>query len=187
MRIIGVETEGLGYNNQMRGVIISGAKMRKKKDKVPVSRDALLKAPDGTMLHPKYFPTNFEATVQTVVDNYLQSNKVPDFCLLPLDHSHSDTENKDVDTMSLAIKKAFKARGHNIKTMVMASNLYDYKHVDLAHVGKHLLSEKDEQLLKKNQNLRSKVVLTLGVPSNISWTAIRNFAHYPAAEKVLEK
>lgn len=37
MHIIGIETQGLGTNNQMRGVVMSGAKQRKKGEKVPVS------------------------------------------------------------------------------------------------------------------------------------------------------
>jgi len=38
MHIIGIETQGLGTNNQMRGVIMAGAKKRRKGEKVPVSR-----------------------------------------------------------------------------------------------------------------------------------------------------
>lgn len=189
MHIIGIETQGLGTNNQMRGVVMQGAKSRKRGEKVPVSREALLKAVDGTLLHPKNFENSaaFEKAVQASIDAYLKENKVPDFVVLPLDHAKSKEENKDVDLLSKAVKDAFAARGHQVKTMVLASNLYDYQNVDLIHVGKHLLSAEDEETLKTNPSLKSRVVETLGVPSNISWTSIRNLAHQPAAEKVLKK
>ena len=189
MHIIGIETQGLGTNNQMRGVVMQGAKSRKKGEKVPVSREALLKAPDGTLLHPKNYASlaEFQAATRKAVDAYLKENKAPDFVVLPLDHAKSKEENKDVDLLSKAVKDAFAARDHQVKTMVLASNLYDYQNVDLIHVGKHLLSAEDEAVLKTNPSLKSRVVETLGVPSNISWASIRNLAHQPAAEKVLAK
>ncbi len=189
MRIIGIETEGLGTNNQMRGIVMSGAKTRKRGEKLPISREALLKSPDGTLLHPKNFAslTDFSKTVQATVDAYLKEDKAPDFVVLPLDHAKSKEENQDVDLLSLALKDAFSKRGFDVKTMVLASNLYDYQSVDLIHVGKHLLSAQDEKVLQSNPKLQAKVVETLGVPSNINWQAIRNLAHQPAAEKVLAK
>lgn len=189
MQIIGIETEGLGTNNQMRGVIVAGAKLRRRGEKAPVSREALLKAPDGTLLHPKNFNSeqDFNRAVQASVNAYLTENKAPDFVVLPLDHAKSKEENKDVDAVSKAVKEAFKAYGHQIKTMVLASNLYNYQNVDLIHVGKHLLSTEDEKVLQNNPHLKSKVVETLGVPSNINWQSIRNLAHQPVAEKVLNK
>ena len=189
MHIIGIETQGLGTNNQMRGVVMSGAKQRKKGEKVPVSRQSLIKAPDGTLLHPKNFASQnaFEQAVQAAVNTYLATNSAPDFVILPYDHANGETENQDVDALSKTLKKAFETSGHKIKTMVMASNLYDYQNVDLIHVGKHLLSQKDEQILKNSPSLKAKVVETLGVPSNISWSLIKNLAHLPPAEKILEK
>jgi len=189
MKIIGIETEGLGTNNQMRGVVMQCAKFRKKGQKVPVSRESLLKSPDGILLHPKNFENNaaFEKALQASIDAYLKENDVPDFVILPLDHAHGKEENKDIDMLSKAVKEAFATRGHQVKTMVLASNLYDYQNVDLIHVGKHLLSAQDEQTLKTNPNLASKVVETLGVPSNINWQSIKNLAHQPVAEKVLAK
>ncbi|MBR2299211.1 MAG: hypothetical protein IJ870_01395 [Alphaproteobacteria bacterium] len=189
MHIIGIETQGLGYNNQMRGVVMSGAKECKRGKKVPVSRKALLKGLDGTLLHPKNFAslTDFEKAVQASIDVYLKENKAPDFVILPFDHANGESENQDVDVLSLAVKDAFTKHGHNVKTMVMASNLYDYQNVDLIHVGKHLLSAKDEQVLQSSPKLQAKVVETLGVPSNISWSLIKNLAHLPPAEKILEK
>ena len=189
MKIVGIETEGLGTNNQMRGVIMAGAKFREHDQKVPVSRESLLKSPDGILLHPKNFENSaaFEKAVQASIDVYLKENEVPDFVILPLDHAHGKEENKDIDMLSKAVKEALRAHGHQVKTMVLASNLYDYQNVDLIHVGKHLLSSQDEQTLKTNPNLASRVIETLGVPSNINWQSIKNLAHQPVAEKVLSK
>ena len=155
----------------MRGVVIACAEYAKKDQKTPVSRDALLEAVDGTLLHPKNFPTQeaFDQAVQSSVDAYLSENTAPEFVILPLDVAKSKSENKDVDTLSASVKKAFVARGHNVGTMVMTSNLYDYQNVDLIHVCKHLLSAEDEKILRNNPKLKNKVVETLGVPSNINW------------------
>ena len=74
MHIIGIEADGLGYNNQMRGVVMQGAKRWKYGQKVPISRQALLKAPDGTILHPKNFKTqsSFEKAVNETINVYLR-------------------------------------------------------------------------------------------------------------------
>lgn len=140
-------------------------------------------------MHPKNFasPQEFTKAVDQTVSTYLKENDAPDFVVLPYDHANGESESQDVDTLSLALKNAFKKQGHIVKTMVMASNLYDYQNVDLTHVGKHLLSDQDEQRLKTTPALKAKVVETLGVPSNISWSLIKNLAHLPAAEKILEK
>lgn len=47
-----MKTEGLGTNNQIRGVILEGAKFEKKGNNVPVSREGLLKNVYGKLLHP---------------------------------------------------------------------------------------------------------------------------------------
>ncbi len=189
MHIIGIESKMTGTDNQMRGVVVQGAKLLKKGEKVPVSREALLKAPDGTTLHPKNFSSlsDFKKAVEVRVDAYLKENKAPDFVVLPFDQSKNKEENEDVDLLSFVVKKAFKARGYKVKTMVLLSNLYDYKNVDLINVGKHQLSDLDEAVLKSNLKLKSRVVETLGAASNINWKAIRNLAHQPNAEKVLAK
>lgn len=189
MRIIGIKTEGLGTNNQMRGVVISAAQTSNKGNKVPVSREELLTAADGTILHPKNFDNMemFQKAVQASVRDYLSQNSAPDFVVLPIDHAMGTGENKDVDALAKTVKEEFSSLGHDVKTLVLASNLYDYQNVDLVHVGKHLLSAEDEKTLKSNPKLKAKVVETLGVPSNISWQSIRNLAHQPVAEKVLAK
>ena len=176
MNIMGIKTEGLGTNNQMRGIIIAGIEYAKKRKKTPVSRNALLEASDGTLLHPGNFLTqkSFEQAVQSSIDAYLSKNAAPEFVVLPFDISKSESENKDVDILSASVKKAFATHGHTVGTMVMTSNLYDYQNVDLTHVCNHLLSAEDEKILHENHKLKNKVVETLGVPSNINWTFIRN-------------
>jgi len=179
MRVVGIESKMTGTNNQMRGVVVQGAKMRKRGEKVPVSREALLKAPDGTLLHPKNFASlaEFEAATRGAVDAYLKENKAPEFVVLPFDQSKNKEENKDVDLLSKALKEAFKACGHQLKTMVLLSNLYDYQNVDLINVGKHQLSDLDEAVLKSNPKLKSKVVETLGAAGNNNWATIRNHVY----------
>ncbi len=179
MRVIGIESKMTGTNNQMRGVVVQGARLRHRGEKVPASREALLKSPDGTLLHPKNFASiaEFEAATRGAVDAYLKENKAPEFVVLPFDQSKKKEENKDVDLLSLALKDAFKARGHEVKTMVLLSNLYDYQNVDLINVGKHQLSDLDEAVLKSNPKLQSKVVETLGAAGNNNWTVIRNHVY----------
>ena len=179
MRVIGIESKMTGTNNQMRGVVVQGARLRHRGEKVPASREALLKSPDGTLLHPKNFASiaEFEAATRGAVDAYLKENKAPEFVVLPFDQSKKKEENKDVDLLSLALKDAFKARGHEVKTMVLLSNLYDYQNVDLINVGKHQLSDVDEAVLKSNPKLQSKVVETLGAAGNNNWTVIRNHVY----------
>lgn len=189
MKIIGIETAGLGTNNQMRGIVIAGAGERRKKMKVPISREALLKDSDGTILHPKNYAgeEEFREAIKRSVGTYLLENEVPDFVVLPIDHARAKEENKDIDLLSKVIKETFADYGHNVKTMALASNLYDYRYVDLIHVGKHLLTDEDESALKANPHLQKKVVKTLGVPSNINWKSIRNLAHQPVKEAILAK
>ena len=189
MKVIGIETEGLGYNNQMRGIILTGSKKRKSGQKVPVSRKNLLKACDGRLLHPKNFESDeqFDIAVKKTVADYLVNESAPDFVVLPIDHAHGKNENADVDKLALSLKNAFNEQGISIKTLAMGSNLYNYQNVDIVHIGKHLLSAEDEKSLAQNLSLKEKVVETLGVPSNISWTSIKNLARQPIAEKILNK
>ena len=176
MNIIGIKTEGLGTNNQMRGIVMAGVEYAKKDTTIPVSREALLEAGDGTLLHPRNFSGQeaFDRAVQSSIDAYLSENAAPEFVVLPLDVAKSESENKDVDVLSASVKKAFAARGYTVGTMVMTSNLYNYQDVDIIHVCKHLLSSQDEEILRNNPKLKEKVVETLGVPSNINWSFIKN-------------
>ena len=189
MKVIGIESDGLGTNNQIRGVIISGAKTKPQNVEAPVSRQLLLKAEDGKILHPDNFETSeeFENAVQKSIDAYIKNDKVgPDYVVLPFNHASGATENKAVDAISLAVRKAFKKHNIDVKTMVMASNLYNYQYVDLVHVGEHLLSKADEEKLLQDKSLNAKTVKTLGVPSNINWSSIRNLANQENVKGIID-
>lgn len=186
MIIIGIESEGTGTNEQIRGVILTG---RTKNEPVPVARGCLIKALDGQILHRKNFTddTSFKEAVSDAVSEYLKDGPVPNFVVLPINHSALEKENADVDLLSVAVKEAFAKHGHSVETMVLASNLYDYQHVDLIHVGEHLLSHEDEAKLLANSKLKQRVVKTLGVPSNISWQYIGALASRPETNAILKK
>lgn len=189
MRIIGIESDGAGTNNQIRGIILEGAK----NEKVPVTRQEFLK--DGEkLLHPKNYTseTEFEQAVERTVAGFcskMKENKeqAPEFIVLPYNHAGGKEENESVDLLSNSLKKAFAKNNIFVKTMVIASNVYDYKNVDLIHVGRHQIAEKDWELLEKNPVLNKKVVKTLGVPSNLSWLRIRQEANTPSKKSVLQK
>ncbi|MBR1825006.1 MAG: mitochondrial fission ELM1 family protein [Alphaproteobacteria bacterium] len=189
MKIIGIETEGAGTNNQMRGVILEGYKNRSTEMTLPVTKQELLKAEDGRLLHPKNFSdiTEFESAVQQAVTLYLQRESAPKYVILPVDHAALADENKQVDILSGAVKKAFAHHGHSVKTMALASNLYDYQNVDLIHVGKHLLSDADEKKLATSPQLKARVVETLGVPGNLSWLRINAEANGPQKKNIIDK
>ena len=186
MKVIGIKSEGAGTNNQIRGVILEGAE---KKESVPVTRDELLCSSDGLILHPKNFESTeaFEKAVQKSVDNYLTDGTAPEYVIIPVDHAASKNENENVDLIASAVKKAFAKNKIEVKTMALASNLYDYKNVDLIHVGKHLLSDTDEKMLSENNQLKSRVVETLGVPSNLSWLRINTEANAPQKKDIIDK
>ena len=189
MNIIGIESDGLGTNNQIRGLVMAGAKADKKRNDTPISRQALLKAEDGTLLHPKNFATTeeFFDAVQKAVDKYVsEASSLPDYVVLPFGHAAEISENQAVDTMSLAVKNAFKKHNASVKTMALASNLYNYQNVDLIHVGAHLLSDADEKKLQTDKELAAKTVKTLGVPSNINWATIRNLANQENVKEVID-
>lgn len=189
MRVIGIEAEGAGTNNQIRGIILEAAS----NDKVPVTRDELLKTADGTLLCSKNFADkqSYLEAIDKTVDNFctqmaLNNEKAPQFVVLPYNHSSANTEKEEVDTLSEALKNSFAKRGVTIKTMVVASNVHDYQNVDLVHVGKHQIKPQDEALLKANPRLAEKIVQTLGVPSNLSWLRIRQEANSPLKKAELE-
>ncbi len=189
MRVIGIESEGAGTNNQIRGVILEAAGS----DKVPVTRDELLKADDGTLLSSKNFADKksyIEAIDKTVekfcMQMTLNKEQAPQFVVLPYGHSNANNEKEEVDNLSEALKNSFAKRGISIKTMVIASNVHDYQNVDLVHVGRHQIKPQDEALIKSNPHLSEKIVQTLGVPSNLSWLRIRQEANSPLKKAELE-
>jgi len=191
MKVIGIESSGAGTNNQIRGVILEAAK---EENSVPVTRNDLLKAADGTLLHHSKFNSekDYLAAIDAAVSAYcleLRKNgaKAPEFVVLPYDHSNGPVEYEGIDILSRGLKQSFAEHGVKIKTMVIASNLYNYQDVDLIHVGKHQLSAADEQTLRETPSLKSRIIETLGVPSNLSWLRIKQEAGSPLKKAELAK
>ena len=189
MRIIGVESEGAGTNNQIRGIILEGAK----NEKIPVTRQEFLK--DGEkLLHSENYISeiDFKQAVDRTVAGFCHKMKengeqAPEFIVLPYNHASGKEENENVDLLSNYLKQAFAKNNIFIKTMVISSNVYNYKNVDLIHVGRHQITENDLKLLEKTPELNKRVVKTLGVPSNLSWLRIRQEANSPSKKSVLQK
>lgn len=133
MKILGIASGNMGTDNQIRGVILEGAKNEKT---VPVTRNELLMSLDGKPLLRENYPDDkkFNKDVNDAVDRYLQENNAPDFVVLPVNHSSLAEDNKKVDLLSKSVKDSFAKHGYNVKTMAITSNLYDYENVDLIHV-----------------------------------------------------
>lgn len=186
MKILGIASGNMGTDNQIRGVILEGAKNEKT---VPVTRNELLMSLDGKPLLRENYPDDkkFNKDVNDAVDRYLQENNAPDFVVLPVNHSSLAEDNKKVDLLSKSVKDSFAKHGYNVKTMAITSNLYDYENVDLIHVGKHLLTEAEEKKISSNPRLKSRVVETLGVPSNISQISINALAGGPKVKGIIDK
>jgi len=178
--VICIASGNTGTDNQLRGLVLASYKSGKNINQVPVTRNCLLKSVDDIVLHPENFDswTAFTKAVEKSVQKYLETEqKIPDVVVLPFDHS-TDNDEKNVDNLACAVKNAFAKLGSHVTTMVMASRLYDYKHVDYVNVADHLLTPDDVLKLKVNKQLRLRTVKTLGVPSNISPLSIKiSFAH----------
>ena len=227
MKIIGIKSTGNGTNNQIRGLILEGARnwvlpsTRKKllKDpawkllyrgstkairksinffskilKTPNTRQDLLSGKRGKLLHRENYNSDasFAKAVQDSVNAFCKKAKkqnklIPEFVILPYDQGKPANEAADVDMLSQYVKRSFKKNKISVKTMVIASKLYDYKNVDLINVGKHQLSTKDASILKDNPELTKKVSVTLGVPSNLSWLIIKQDALIPSKKKELKQ
>ena len=186
MIVIGVSSGNLGDDNQMRGIIV---KARDPHEPTPISRDMLLTALDGRVLHPQNFANDEEfcVAVDASVDAYMKKNKnFPQYVILPINHSAPQEDNPLVDYLSQKIKAAFAKHNVAIKTMVLISNLYNYKNVDLINIAKQRMSDEDVKILQTDANLRKKTIITLGVPSNISMSAIKHFINARKSHKVLD-
>jgi len=191
MRIIGIEAAGAGTNNQIRGLILEGSKG----SKVPCTRQELLKDTDGKLLDRTNYDSDaiFAESVRNSVNLFCRETKeqdkaMPEFIALPYNHAGpAEEEATRVDMLSKYLKESFKENGVDVKTMVVGSRLYDYENVDLINVGKHQLSNEDENVLKNNPKLAGKVSATLGVPSNLSWLRIKQEANSPLKKKELNQ
>ena len=184
--IIGISSGNLGDDNQMRGIIVAG---RQKHETTPISRDMLLTAPDGTPLLPHNFATceQFEVAVNSSIDTFVKKVKIsPAWVILPINHQDPQSDNSLVDYLSQTIKTAFAKHNIQVKTLVLASNLYDYKNVDMINIVRHRLSVHDENILKQNQLLRPRTIITLGVPSNVNMSALKHLTNARKTRQILD-
>ncbi len=172
--MLAIASGNTGTDNQLRGMILTYYAEGSGKAPVPVTRDLLLKTADGEIIRSENFSSfeEYRKALDLSIREYLKKGgAIPDFVILPFEHSTKD-EEKNVDNLSYLVKEAFQQYGAQVKTIVIASRLYDYKYVDYINVGEHLLTEGDLTLLKSNKNLEERVVRTIGVPSNISRLSI---------------
>ncbi|MBQ8481522.1 MAG: mitochondrial fission ELM1 family protein [Alphaproteobacteria bacterium] len=175
MNIIGIDTVMRGTSNQIRGLIVQAQQSTSNFHNRFISAETLLwKSIDGKFLNLQCFnKQQLEKAIQARVSECMKQQIVPDIAVLPIDQSRVNQENIDADIVSELIKKSFRKYNINIKTLVIASNLYPYRDVDFIHVGAHQLSEADEKRLQTDKELRRRVILTLGVPSDLSGMQIK--------------
>lgn len=187
MYIIGLLSGNLGTDNQIRGLIEKYNEIYHLK----FSEEYILNGLNNIILHPKNFKyiIEFKKAVYDRIDEFVKNCKIVPICvILPLNHSLlQNGENSDIDFLSLTVKEAFLRHNIHIKTLVLASNLYDYENVDIIHVCDHLLTEEDEIKLSNDYFLKEKVVKTIGVPSNISCEKIKNLANNHRYENIFAK
>ena len=187
MCIIGLLSGNLGTDNQIRGLI---EKYCEKHD-LKFSEEYILNGLDNIILHPKNFKyfIEFKKAVYNRIDQFIKNcEKIPLCVILPLNHGLlSQNENSDVDYMSFIVKESFLRHGIHIKTLVLASNLYDYKNVDIIHICDHLLTQDDEIKLSNDNYLKQKVIRTTGVPSNISYEKIKKLSAEPKYKEIFSK
>lgn len=90
------------------------------------------------------------------------------------------------DMLCHAVKDYYAERKlGRIFTTVLTSKLYSYKYVDLINVPKHLLTFSSRIRLLRNQELRKKVLITIGTINNFNIATVRE--KYSALLDILEK
>ncbi|MBE6445578.1 MAG: hypothetical protein E7019_06000 [Alphaproteobacteria bacterium] len=191
MIIVGIESGRLGSDNQTRGIILE---VSKGKD-IPVTKSQLLRSVDGKLLHRSQYPNDIEfrrAVFKTlsVYYNTLQDtgSSFPDYFAIPFDQSKpKDEECESIDLLTAYIKDFAKHKGISTKAIALTSCVYDYQNVDLIHVGRHQMSRADEILIKKHPELKDRLIITDGVPSNLNWINIEMQANSPQKSAELAK
>lgn len=185
LKIIAVKTYGLGYNNQLSG-LIKASRPQDCPYCLPKISQSLIAGDDGSVLHRCNYQNNaeFEKAVYLAVNNYISTYEAPDIILLSYDHARINTEAAQTDLLSLYLKSAFSAHGYYPKTLVLNSPLYKYKNVDFIHIGKHLLNDDDERKLTEFSKSGYKIITTLGVPSNLTRSSVKMAALKPLYLKI---
>ena len=167
MECCGFFSGRLGSDNQTRGLILEA----EADNKVPVTRDKLLKSANGTALDRSRYATDddFKKDVFTALDTYLQNAQKPDVFILPFNHGDMNNAANDADALAKTVKDYYAE--HNlgsVTTLVLTGAFHDYKHVDLANVPYHLMSEEQAKRLNKEPELQKKIIPTLGVAGNLT-------------------
>ncbi len=190
MIVVGIESGRLGSDNQTRAIILEGAR----KSNIPVTKSQLLRSIDGKLLHRNQYANNeeFHKAVHQTLTMYYQSLQqtnapFPDYFALPFDHGNNNEECEAVDLLAKYINEFAKNQGLNVKTIALTAKVHNYQNIDLIHVGRHLITYDDEIIINSNHNLKSKLIITDGVPSNLNWINIEMQANSPKKSAELTK
>lgn len=183
MIIAGIESGRLGSDNQTRGIILEATE----NEPVPVTRNQLIKDIDGKILHLNNYENavKFHKAVFCALDDYYKTLKkenlpFPEYFAIAFDHgAKKEDEAKANDMLAGYIKEFAKLKGLKTKTIILTAGVYDYKNIDLIHVGRHQITKEDEELLKEKPYLKNKMIITDGVPSNLNWVNIEMQANSP--------
>lgn len=183
MIVVGIESGRAGSDNQTRGIILECAE----KDKVPTTKSQLLRATDGKILHLNEYSNSaeFHKAVFHTLEGYYQALKqenipFPDYFVIPFDQSKpKEDECRSIDLLAGYIKEFAKTKKIKTKIIALTAGVYNYQNVDFAHIGRHQITSADEALLKTSPNIKDKLIITDGVPSNLNWMNIEMQANSP--------
>ena len=155
MEYCGFFSGRLGSDNQTRGLILEAEADKK----VPVTRNKLLQAPNGQPLDRSRYPDeeSFKKDVYASLDAYLADAPKPDVFVLPFNHGDMENAPNDADMLAKTVKDYYSDRKlGNVTTLVLTGAFHDYRHVDLANVPYHLMTEEQAKRLDKDPELQKK-------------------------------
>ena len=167
MEYCGFFSGRLGSDNQTRGLILEAEAPQK----VPVTRDKLLKSANGQPLDRSRYPddASFKKDVFAALDVYLKNAPKPDVFVLPFNHGDMQNAPKDADALAKTVKNYYAEKNLGIvTTLLLTGAFHDYRHVDLANVPYHLMNEEQTERLKNEPELQKKIIPTLGVAGNLT-------------------
>lgn len=178
MEYCGFFSGRLGSDNQTRGLILEAEADKK----IPVTRDKLLKSPNGQPLDRSRYPDkdSFKKDVFAALDTYLSNAPKPDVFVLPFNHGDMKNAPDDADALAKTVKDYYGEKNLGaVTTLVLTGAFHDYRHVDLANVPYHLMTEEQAKRLDKEPELQKKIVPTLGVAGNLTRLRIQQEGNRP--------
>lgn len=178
MEYCGFFSGRLGSDNQTRGLILEAEADKK----IPVTRDKLLKSPNGQPLDRSRYPDedSFKKDVFAALDTYLSNAPKPDVFVLPFNHGDMKNAPDDADALAKTVKDYYGKKNLGaVTTLVLTGAFHDYRHVDLANVPYHLMTEEQAKRLDKEPELQKKIVPTLGVAGNLTRLRIQQEGNRP--------